>query len=60
MEDNMASRSVLQKAGLHEAGRIRCATSSAGRQVDRIYLDLMQAKSVDPFTFSCSGRMAGT
>jgi RimJ/RimL family protein N-acetyltransferase len=30
MEDNMASRSVLQKAGLHEAGRIRCATSFAG------------------------------
>ena len=44
MEDNMAFRSVLQRAGLHEAGRIRCATSSAGRQVDRIYFDLIASE----------------
>ncbi len=44
VEDNMASRRVLQKAGLREAGRIRCAASSAGRQVDRIYFDLIASE----------------
>jgi len=44
MEDNAASRSVLQKAGLREAGRIRCAASSGGRQVDRIYFDLIASE----------------
>jgi len=44
MEENMASRSVLAKAGLREAGRIRCAASSGGRQVDRIYFDLIASE----------------
>jgi len=44
MEDNIASLRVLQKAGLREAGRIRCAASSAGRQVDRIYFDLIASE----------------
>ena len=41
MEDNGASQRVLQKAGFREAGRIRYAASSGGRQVDRIYFDLI-------------------
>lgn len=41
MEDNLASAAVLQKAGFREAGRIRRATHSHGRQVDRIYFDLL-------------------
>ena len=40
MEDNLASAKVLQKVGFHEAGRIRRATCSNGRQVDRIYFDM--------------------
>jgi RimJ/RimL family protein N-acetyltransferase len=43
MEDNAGSTRVLQKAGFREAGRIRCAASSGGRQVDRIYFDLIAA-----------------
>ena len=43
-EDNLASRGVLQKVGFREAGRIRCAASSAGRQVDRIYFDLVASE----------------
>ena len=41
MQDNMASQRVLQRAGFREAGRIRCAASSAGHQVDRVYFDLI-------------------
>jgi RimJ/RimL family protein N-acetyltransferase len=41
MEDNTASTRVLQKVGFREAGRIRCAASSGGRQVDRVYFDLI-------------------
>ena len=41
MEDNIASTRVLQKVGFREVGRIRCAASSGGRQVDRIYFDLI-------------------
>jgi RimJ/RimL family protein N-acetyltransferase len=44
MEDNGASNRVLQKAGLREAGRIRRAASSGGRQVDRIYFDLIASE----------------
>lgn len=39
MEDNVSSRRVLEKNGFREAGRIRRATDSGGRQVDRIYFD---------------------
>lgn len=46
MEDNVASRRVLEKAGFREAGRIRDATCSAGRQVDRIYFDLRPTASI--------------
>jgi RimJ/RimL family protein N-acetyltransferase len=41
MEGNAASKRVLQKAGFREAGRIRHAASLDGRQVDRIYFDLI-------------------
>jgi RimJ/RimL family protein N-acetyltransferase len=41
MEDNLASLRMTAKAGFREAGRIRQATSSSGRQVDRIYFDLV-------------------
>ena len=41
MEDNSASAKVLQKAGFREAGRIRQAVCSNGRQVDRIYFDMV-------------------
>jgi RimJ/RimL family protein N-acetyltransferase len=40
MEDNIASRRVLEKSGFREAGRIRRAACSDGQQVDRIYFDL--------------------
>jgi RimJ/RimL family protein N-acetyltransferase len=41
MEDNIASRRVLEKSGFHECGRFRNAACSSGRQVDRIYFDLV-------------------
>jgi RimJ/RimL family protein N-acetyltransferase len=34
----------LRKVGFREAGRIRKATSSADRQVDRIYYDLLASE----------------
>jgi RimJ/RimL family protein N-acetyltransferase len=44
MEDNLASAKVLQKAGFREAGRLRRAASSNGRQLDRIYFDLLASE----------------
>lgn len=44
MEDNVASKRVLQNAGLREVGRVRRAVSSGGRQVDRIYFDLIASE----------------
>jgi ribosomal-protein-alanine N-acetyltransferase len=41
IEDNIASRRVLQKSGFRECGRFRNAACSSGRQVDRIYFDLL-------------------
>jgi len=41
MEDNNRSQRVLQKAGFAWAGRIRNASRSGERQVDRIYFDLL-------------------
>lgn len=41
MEDNAPSRRVLEKNGFREVGRLRQATLSNGRQVDRIYFDLI-------------------
>ena len=41
MQDNTASQRVLHRVGFGEAGRIRCAASSAGHQVDRVYFDLI-------------------
>jgi len=41
MEGNTPSQRVLRKAGFASAGRIRRATRSAERQVDRIYFDLV-------------------
>src|SRR6476620_6316795 len=40
MEDNLASRRVLEKSGFRECGRFRNAAWSNGKQVDRIYFDL--------------------
>jgi RimJ/RimL family protein N-acetyltransferase len=42
MEGNTPSQRVLQKAGFTPAGRIRHATRSAERQVDRLYFDLVR------------------
>jgi RimJ/RimL family protein N-acetyltransferase len=44
MEDNVASAKVLTGVGFQEAGRIRQAVSSNGRQVDRIYFDLVASE----------------
>jgi RimJ/RimL family protein N-acetyltransferase len=44
MEDNTASKRVLEKAGFREAGRLRRAASSGGRQVDRVYFDLIASQ----------------
>lgn len=41
MEDNIASRRVLEKSGFRECGRFRNAACLSGRQVDRIYFDLL-------------------
>jgi RimJ/RimL family protein N-acetyltransferase len=41
MEDNVASRRVLVRAGFREAGRIRQATVSGTTPVDRLYFDLI-------------------
>jgi len=43
MEDNVASRRVLEKVGFRAAGRIRRATCSGQRQVDRLYFDIVPA-----------------
>jgi RimJ/RimL family protein N-acetyltransferase len=45
MEDNLASRRVLEKSGFRECGRIRNAASSSGKQVDRVYFDLIPPRS---------------
>src|SRR5215472_16073992 len=42
MEHNVASRCVLEKSGFRECGRFRNAACSNGRQVDRIYFDLIR------------------
>jgi RimJ/RimL family protein N-acetyltransferase len=42
MEDNIASEKVLKKVGFKNAGCIRLATNSFGRQVNRIYFDLTE------------------
>lgn len=44
IDGNEASRKVLQKAGFREAGRIRGASSFRGRQLDRIYFDLLPSE----------------
>jgi RimJ/RimL family protein N-acetyltransferase len=44
MEDNLTSTRVLKKVGFREAGRIRRAACSNGRQVDRIYFDLLASE----------------
>ena len=41
MEDNIPSRRVLEKAGFQQSGRIRNAAVSAGKQVDRVYFDIV-------------------
>jgi RimJ/RimL family protein N-acetyltransferase len=41
MEDNTSSRRVLEKSGFRECGRFRNAGCSNGKQVDRIYFDLI-------------------
>ena len=44
MEDNVASAKLLHNVGFREIGRIRQATSSNGRRVDRIYFDLVASE----------------
>lgn len=44
MEDNVASTKLLENVGFREAGRIRKAASSNGRQVDRIYFDMVSGE----------------
>lgn len=46
MEDNKASIRVLKKTGFREVGRIRQAASSCGRQVDRLYFDLVASEYI--------------
>jgi RimJ/RimL family protein N-acetyltransferase len=41
MDDNIASRRVLEKSGFRECGRLRNAACSNGKQVDRVYFDLI-------------------
>jgi len=41
MEDNIPSRRVLEKSGFRECGRLRKSTCSNGKQVDRVYFDLV-------------------
>jgi RimJ/RimL family protein N-acetyltransferase len=41
MEDNVASRRVLEKSGFRECGCFRNAACSSGKQVNRIYFDLI-------------------
>jgi ribosomal-protein-alanine N-acetyltransferase len=43
MDDNIASRRVLEKSGFRECGRLRKAASSNEKQVDRVYFDLIPA-----------------
>lgn len=43
MADNTPSRRVLERCGFREAGRIRTATCSGGKQLDRVYFDLVSA-----------------
>ena len=46
MDANVASLRVLQKAGFKTAGRIRNASSFQGRQIDRVYFDLLPSDAV--------------
>jgi RimJ/RimL family protein N-acetyltransferase len=46
MDGNVPSRRVLERAGFREAGRIRRASSCDGRQVDRLYFDLISSDQV--------------
>lgn len=41
IEDNVPSRRVLEKVGFREMGRMRSATLSSGRRVDRVYFDFV-------------------
>lgn len=41
MDDNIPSQKVLKKAGFKEVGRFRRSAASGGRQVDRVYFDLV-------------------
>lgn len=52
MEDNVASCRVLEKAGFRPAGRIRLAAISGGRNVDRLYFDII-AEDVEPSALDC-------
>ena len=45
MEENIASRKVLQKASFREAGRLRRTASLDGRQIDRLYFDLIGSET---------------
>jgi RimJ/RimL family protein N-acetyltransferase len=42
-EDNERSRRVLEKCGFRELGRMRAAVREGGRQLDRVYFDLVRS-----------------
>ncbi len=43
MEDNIPSQRAIAEADFQPGGRIRQATSSDGRPVDRLYYDIVPA-----------------
>jgi RimJ/RimL family protein N-acetyltransferase len=45
MADNLPSRGVLRNAGFSEVGRVRHAACSDGRQIDRVYFDIIAEQS---------------
>jgi len=45
MEDNRASRRVLEKCGFRESGSLRAAANSDGNQVARVYFDLLPVEA---------------
>lgn len=44
MEDNGPSRRVLEKSGFRECGALRQAANSSGKQVARVYFDLVKSE----------------
>jgi RimJ/RimL family protein N-acetyltransferase len=45
MDDNAVSKRLLLRVGFREAGRLRQSAWSAGRQVDRVYFDMVSGEA---------------